>query len=200
MSLVRPLRMVSIFPERHRPRHLRPRLRPVELNPCKAGPICTHLVLIIGCPVWIRVGDAEMRRQPRYTTSFRNAYGPLPNSHSLRHLLLHLHLHRPTPYPQDRRHLHYRGHSLYPHNAFPDRQYQNPSLTASGQIGFRCRQLTTYKRILSSIACLERFYVMVSTVRLKRRLKETMRKSLMILVRVVAIRFYGLNGEGCLGS
>jgi hypothetical protein len=75
--------MVSIFPERHRPRHLRPRLRPVELNPCKAGPICTHLVLIIGCPVWIRVGDAEMRRQPRYTTSFRNAYGPLPNSHSL---------------------------------------------------------------------------------------------------------------------
>src|SRR6266850_1300010 len=197
MSLVRPLRMVSMFPEHHRHHH-RLRLRLVELNPCKAGPICTHLVLIIGCPVWIHVRDAEMRRQQRYTTSFRNAYDPLPNSHSL---LRHLHLHRPTPYPQDRHHLHYRGHLLYPHNAFPDRQYQNPSLTASGQIGFRCRPSTTYKlRILSSMACPERFYVMVSTVRLKRRLKVTMRKSLMIMVPVVAIRSYGPNGEGCLGS
>jgi hypothetical protein len=35
---------------------------------------------------------------------------------------------------------------------------------------------------------------------LKRRLKETMRKSLMILVPVVAIRSYGPNGEVCLGS
>jgi hypothetical protein len=196
MSLVRLLRMVLMSPEHHHPRHHRPQLRQVEVNPCKAGPICTHPVLIIGSLVWIRVRDAEMRRQQRYSTSFRNAYDPLPNSHSLRPC----HHHLPMHHHQDQHNRHYRGHLLYPHNAFPGRQYPSLSLTGSGQIGFRCRQSTTYKRrILSSKAGLERFCVMMPTVHL-RRLKGKMRKNLMILALVVAIRSHGPNGEGCLGS
>ena len=187
MSLVRPLRMVSISPEHHR-RH-RPRLRQVELNMRKVIPLCTHSVLTIGFPALIRVRDPNIYRRQKYLTSFRNVYDPLPNSHSLPR-----HRHLPRPHHQDRCNLYYRGHLPHPHNALPYRQYQSPSLTASGQIGFRRRQSTTYK-ILPLMAGLEKLYLMTATICWRRRLKGTMRKSLMILVSVVAMQSCGQNGE-----
>jgi hypothetical protein len=189
MFLVRPLRMVSISLGHHL--HRRPRLRQVELNPCKVIPLCTHLVLIIGFPASIRVRGANKYRRQRYSTSFRNVYDPLPNS-----LSLPRHRHLPRHHHQDRCNLYYRGHLPHPRNAFPYRPYLSPSLTASGQIGFRRRQLTTYKlRILSSMAGLERLCLMMATICWRRRPKGTMRKNLMILVSVAAIQSCGQNGE-----
>jgi len=189
MSLVRPLRMASISPERHHPH--RPRLRRVELNLRKVVPLCTHPVPIIGFPASIRVRDANMHRQQRYSTSFRNVYDPLPNSHSLPR-----HRHLPRRHHQDRCNLYCRGHWPHPHSAFPYRQYQSPSPTAGGQIGFRRRQSTTYKlRILPSMAGEEKLCLMMATICWGRSLKGTMRKSLMILVLVVVIQSCGQNGE-----
>jgi len=189
MFLVRPLRMVSISLEHHL--HRRPRLRQVELNPCKVIPLCTHPVLIIGFPASIRVRDANKYRRQRYSTSFRNVYDPLPISHSLPR-----HRHLPKHHHQDQCNLYYRGRLPHPRNAFPYRPYLSPSLTASGQIGFRRRQSTTYKlRVLPSMAGLERLCLMMATIRWRRRPKGTMRKNLMILVSVAAIQSCGQNGE-----
>ena len=189
MFLVRPLRMVSISLEHHL--HRRPRHRQVELNPCKVIPLCTHPVLIIGSPASIRVRDANKYRRQRYSTSFRNVYDPPPNSHSLPR---HPHLPR---HHQDRCNLYYRGHLPHPRNAFPYRPYLSPSLTASGQIGFRRRQSTTYKlRNLPSMTGLERLCLMMATICWRMTPKGTMRKNQMILVLLVAaIQFCGQNGE-----
>lgn len=158
ISLARPLRMASISPERHR--HQRPRHRAVELNLRKVIPLCTLPVLIIGFPASIHVRDANMLRQQKSSTSFRTVYDPLPNSHSL---LRHRHLLR--PHHHDRCNLYYRGHLPHPHNAFRYRQYQSPSLTASGQIGFRRRQSTTYKlRILPSMASQKKLCLMMAII------------------------------------
>jgi hypothetical protein len=183
--------MVSISPEHHLHLHRRPRHRQVELDPCKVIPLCTRLVLIIGSPASIRVRDANKYRQQRYSTSFRNVYDPLPNSHSLPS-----HRHLPRHHHQDRCNLYYRGHLPHLRNAFPYRPYLSPSLTASGQIGFRRRQSTTYKlRILPSMTGLERLCLMMATICWRRRPKGTMRKNQMILVSMAAIQSCGQNGE-----
>jgi hypothetical protein len=187
MSLVRLPRMASISPERH---HHQASLRQAELNPRKANPISNHLVLVIGCPVWMRVRDADMRRHLRYSTSFRNGYAPLPNSYSLRY-----HSRR---YPHERRRLYRLGYLPHRHNAFLHHQYRMPSLPARGQIGHQCHQSTAYKlRIPSGMARLER---LLAAFPRRTKLMVTTRRNLRILCLVVAVRSCGLNGDDCFGS
>ena len=105
--LVRLPQMVSISPGHHRlPRH---RLRKLNLNLRKPILLCTRLVLIIGCPAWMRVRDVDDQGQWRYLTSFQNVYAPRPNSRS--------HRHHPRPY-RNRCDPYHRRHLPHPHNPF----------------------------------------------------------------------------------
>lgn len=161
MSLVRLPRMVSISPERH---HHQASLRQAELSAILTS---RHLVLVAGCPMWMRVRDADMHRHLRYSTSFRNGSAPLPNTH-----FLHWH---PRSHPHERRRMHRLGYLPHSHNAFLYRHYRMPLLPASGQMG---HQPTTYKlRIPPGIACLER---LPAAAPRRTRLTATTRTSLRI--------------------
>jgi hypothetical protein len=188
MFLVRRPRMVSISPERrHRRHHQEAHLRQAELN---ANLISNHLVHTIGCLVWLRVRDVDMRQHLRYSTSFRNGSAPLPNSHSLRY--------HPTPNPRERCRLCRLGYSLHRHDVFLRHQCRMPSLPASGQIGLRCHQSTAYKlRIPPGIVSLER--LLVAFLR-RTTVTVTTRRSQKILCPVVAVRSCGQSGDDCFGS
>lgn len=165
MSLARPPRMVSISPERH---HHQASLRQAELNDI---PPFNHLAHVLGCPVWMRVTDADIRLHLKYSTSFRNEFAPLLNSHSLRQ--------HPRPLPHERHRHYHLGYLPHFHNAFLYHHYRMPLLLASGQMGLRCHQARTCRlRIPSGIIRLER---LLAAIPRRTKLRVTMRTSPKIL-------------------
>lgn len=185
MSLVRLPQVVSISPEGHH--HHQASLRRAEL---KAKPIFNHPVLVVGCLVWVHFSYADMLRHLRYTTSSRNGYAPLPNSHFLRY--------HPRNHLYGRCGLYRWRHLSRHHDAFRHHQYRMPMLPAIGQIGLRCHQTTAYKlQTPSGITNLETLRVLSSTLRRKVRARATVRRSLRILCLVAVAGSCGLNDDGC---
>ena len=189
MSLVRLPQMVSISPERHHHHH-QTSLRQAEL---KAKAIFNHPVRVIGCLVSVHVSDAVMLQHLRYSTSSRNGYAPLPNSHFLRY--------HPRNYPHERCSLYRLGHLPHHHDVFLHHQYRMPMLPASGQIGLQCHRSTAYRlQTPSGITNPERLRVLSSTLRRRTRARATVRRSPRILRLMAAAGSCGLNDDGCFGS
>lgn len=190
MSLVRLPQMVSISPERHHHHH-QASLRQAEI---KAKPIFNHPVRVTGCLVSVHVSDAGMLQHLRYSTSSRNGYAPLPNSHFLRY--------HPRNYPHERCSLYRLGHLPHHHGVFLHHQYRMLMLPASGQIGLQCHRSTACKlQTPSGITNPERLRVLSSTLRrrTRARARATVRRSPRILCLMAAAGSCGLNDDGCFG-